>query len=141
MEEQSIIQMIQSKLGIIASIVGSVVVIVSAVIAFQSSPFALAQKGWVDARLEENNRLRDSTTLRERGIMLEGNIRNWTIQFVDLNESRRAAIEQIADLNTLIQKNINQNMDNTPEHQILVTLLARAQSDYDSIQHQIESNQ
>lgn len=140
-EKKTLLQQVQAKLGIISSIVASIAVIIGGFITIQNSDYGIPTKGWVERAMEEDNQQRDRQAIEDRAVILEGELRNWMVQFVDLNETRRRLNEELDNLGVLIQKSIDNENDETDEHQILLDLRRRTQQELDEIERNLEINQ
>lgn len=140
-EKKTLLQQVQAKLGVISSIVASIAVIIGGFITLQNSEFGIPTKGWVNRAMEEDNQQRDRQAIEDRAVILEGELRNWMVQFVDLNETRRRLNEELVNLGVLIQKSIDNGNEETDEHQILLDLRRRTQQELDDIDRNLEINQ
>lgn len=140
-EKKTLLQQVQAKLGVISSIVASVAVIVGGFVTIQNSDYGIPTKGWVERAMQEDNELQDRQAIEARAVVLEGELRTWIIQFVDLNETRRRLDAELVNIDTLIQKSIDNENEDTNEHQILLNLRQRTQQELDEIDRSLDINQ
>lgn len=113
---------IKNNLGTISSIIASLAVIGGALAWWINTNYFPATRSWVIEYVTADNNEQDIPTIEVRLDQFETEIQEWTLRAINVTEERRALTEEISMLTTVIEKNIDNGNEDTPENNMLIQL-------------------